>query len=481
MIQLSRNYSLPEKAEEEISIKVAGVGGAGSNVLDRIVLDGMDKADLIAINTDAQSLASSVAAHKVQLGRTVTRGLGAGGDPDLGYNAAYESADEIRQALTDARMIFVCTGLGGGTGSGAAPAVAQVARELGSLVVVFATLPFAFEGKRRLAQAQEALAKLRQNADAVICFENDRMGDLVAPKAGIHQAFAVADVMISQSVRSIVSLLQRPGLIRIGFDDLLSALRSPSGRCLFGFGESDSDNRAHDALTQALKNPLMDRGRMLADASHVLVQVAGGPAMTLSEVEILMQELGRHINDHTQILFGTSVDGRMGNRLSVTLISSLASEDEVALPSASPVSAMKPEPLPVPKNEPAAPPAPPIWEQPEEPVAEVAAEPPVFADELLQEEEPAVEIAPEPPSISFMPEEPAIDEGRLQPRVTLQKKKPAPFREPRPVDEKKRHAKQEVLQFEPVTRGRFEKSEPTIVEGQDLDIPTFLRKNVRVK
>ena len=248
MIQLNRNYNLPEKAEEEIPIKVVGVGDAGSNVLDRIMLDGLNKADLIAINTDVQSLASSVAAHKVQLGRTVTRGLGAGGDPEVGYNSAYESADEIRQALADARMIFICTGLGGGTGSGAAPAVAQVAREAGSLIVVFATLPFAFEGKRRLAQAREALAKLRENADAVICFENDRMGDMVAPKAGIHQAFAVADVTISQSVRSIVNLIQRPGLIRIGFDDLLSALRSPSGRCLFGFGESDSDNqigRAH--------------------------------------------------------------------------------------------------------------------------------------------------------------------------------------------------------------------------------------------
>src|SRR5213082_3786229 len=329
MIQLSRNYSLPEKTEEEIPIKVVGVGDAGSNVLDRIVLDGLDRADLIAINTDVQSLASSVAAHKVQLGRTVTRGLGAGGDPEIGYNAAYESADEIRQALENARMIFVCTGLGGGTGSGAAPAVAQVAREGGSLVVAFATLPFAFEGKRRLAQAQEALAKLRENCDAVICFENDRMGDMVAPKAGIHQAFAIADVTISQSVRSIVNLIQRPGLIRIGFDDLLAALRTHNGRCLFGFGEADSDNRAHDALTQALKNPLMDRGRMLADATHVLVQVAGGPGMTLSEVEILMQELGRHVSEQTQIIFGTAVDSRMGNRLSVTIISSLAAEEDL--------------------------------------------------------------------------------------------------------------------------------------------------------
>ncbi len=500
MIQLNRNYNLPEKADEEIRIKVVGVGGAGSNVLDRIVLDGLDKADLIAINTDAQSLASSVAASKVQLGRTVTRGLGAGGDPEVGYNAAYESADEIRQALSDARMIFICTGLGGGTGSGAAPAVAQVARENGSLVLGFATLPFAFEGKRRLAQAQEALAKLRENCDAVICFENDRMGDMVAPKAGIHQAFAVADVTISQSVRSIVSLIQRPGLIRIGFDDLLAALRSPSGRCVFGFGESDSDNRAHDALTQALKNPLMDRGRMLADASHVLVQVSGGPGMTLTEVEILMQELGKHIHDDTQIIFGTAVDSRMGNRLSVTLISSLAGDEEIVLAPAKPAKARKPAlPPPIAEPEPVAPPEaivtpepaaslePLTWEESEEiPPAAVAPEPPLtaepdsFTPELIQSDEMGHSELAETAPVSSLPEEPEIEEPS-QPRLILPRKKPPMFKEPRPVVEKKPSAKQEVMQFEPVTRGRFEKSEPTIVEGQDLDVPTFLRKNVRVK
>src|SRR5256714_1214014 len=159
----------------------------------------------------------------------------------------------------------------GSTGSGAAPIVAQLAREAGSLVIAFATLPFSFEGKRRDAQAQDALARLNEIANAVICFENDRMGDMVAPKAGIHQAFGVADMTISQSVRSIVNLIQRPGLIRIGFDDLFAALRSQNGRCLFGFGESDTDNRAHDALTQALKNPLMDKGRMLSEAAYVVV------------------------------------------------------------------------------------------------------------------------------------------------------------------------------------------------------------------
>ena len=479
MIQLNRNYNFPNKTDEAIPIKVIGVGGAGTNILDRIVLDGLNKADLIAINTDVQSLASSVAEQKVQLGRAITRGLGTGGDPDLGYDAACESADDIRQALRDARMIFVCTGLGGGTGSGAAPAVAQVARELDSLVMVFATLPFAFEGKRRMNQAQEALGRLREHADALICFENDRMGDMVAPKAGIHQAFAVADVTISQCVRSIVGLIQRPGLIRIGFDDLLSVLRGPGGRCLFGYGESDSDNRAHDALKQALKSPLMDRGRNLSDATHILVHVAGGPAMTLSEVEIVMQDLGRHIHDHTQILFGTSVDGRMGNRLSITLISSVAANEEVA--------STKPEPRANPeavmKSKRATIPDPPI-EQREEPVAEVATEQSAPADELIIEEakEAVIDFMPETPAIPPLPEEPVIQEEAPPKRhLVLPKKKPSQVKEPKPIEEKKVHAKQEVLQFEPVTRGRFEKSEPTIVEGQDLDIPTFLRKNVRVK
>jgi len=485
MIQLNRNYNLPEKADEDIPIKVVGVGGAGCNVLDRIVLDGLDKADLIAINTDVQALASSVAAAKVQLGRTVTRGLGAGGDPEVGYNAAYESADELRETLREARLIFVCTGLGGGTGSGAAPAVAQVARENGSLVLGFATLPFAFEGKRRLAQAHEGLARLRENCDAVICFENDRMGDMVAPKAGIHQAFAVADVTISQSVRTIVSLIQRPGLIRIGFDDLLAALRSPSGRCLFGFGESDSDNRAHDALAQALKNPLMDRGRMLAEASHVLVQVSGGPGMTLTEVEILMQDLGKHIRDDTQIIFGTAVDSRMGNRLSVTLISSLAG-DEVAPVKIKPAKAVKPAPPP-PAPEPVILPEPPVFEQEEEALPAIepeplVVEPPAFTPELI-EADLATPTATEPVEsepVAEFAEEPAL-EPPPETRVMLPRKKPAIFKESTPVVEKKPQARQEMMQFEPVTRGRFEKSEPTIVEGQDLDVPTFLRKNVRVK
>ena len=499
MIQLSRNYSLPEREEDIIPIKVIGVGGAGSNVLDRVVLDGLDKADLIAANTDVQSLASSVAANKVQLGRSVTRGLGTGGDPELGFEAANEATDEIRHSLGEARLIFLCAGLGGGTGSGAAPVIGELARETGAMLISLATMPFSFEGKRRKAQAEEALARLQQISNAVICFENDRLGDIVAPKAGIHQAFAAADMTISQSVRSIMSLIQRPGLIRIGFDDLLAALKNPNGRCLFGYGESDSDNRAHDALTQALKNPLMDRGRMLSDAANVLVQVAGGPGVTLSEVEALMQDLNRHIGEQTQILFGTAVDGRMGNRLAVTIISSLAAEGEVVQkplferPIAAPAPAPPPpvletkweaEPEPV-REEPneqfveqefPPEPVPPVLERPLQTIEAIMPQPDLVAEPTVEQEpEPAEAFAPAPP-----PPPEIIEPEPTQPRVILPKKKPAIVKEAKPV-EKIVHVKQEVMQFESVTRGRFEKSEPTIVEGQDLDVPTFLRKNVRVK
>lgn len=488
MIQLSKNYTLPEQQDDMLAIKIVGIGGAGLNALDRIVLDGLDRADLLAANTDVQALTSSVVAQKVQLGRNVTRGLGTGGDPELGYEAAMEAADELRQSLQEARMVFLCAGLGGGTGSGAAPVIAELVRETGALVVSFATLPFGFEGKRRNAQALAALDRLQAVSNAVVCFENDKMGDMVAPKAGVHQAFAAADVMISQSVRAIVGLLQRPGLIRIGFDDLLAALRSTDGRCLFGFGESDSDNRAHDALTQALKSPLMDRGRLLEDARNLLVQVAGGPGMTLSEVEILMQELNRHIGDETQILFGTAVDGRLGNRLAVTLISSLPAEgsgavlpaDEERISPPAPPPVWEPAPVALESDavaEPEATLSPPPEERPLQTIEATLAQ-----EDLLAETSEPAPVPETEPAANFEPAPPMLEPDPAPPRVILPNKKPAPVaREPKVRVEKVVQAKQEVLQFESVTRGRFEKSEPTIVEGQDLDVPTFLRKNVRVK
>lgn len=521
MIAINRNSAMQSRNNDSVGIKIVGIGGAGSNALDRMVLDGLEQASLVAINTDVQSLASSVAAEKIQLGRTTTRGLGSGGDPELGYAAAEEEADQIRKTFQDVGMTFLCAGLGGGTGSGSAPLIASLAKEQGALVIAFVTLPFSFEGKRRRQQADEALSALQTSADVVICFENDRMGDAVSPKAGIHQAFANADQTISQSVKAISNLFSRPGLIRIGFDDLAAALRNSNARCLFGYGESDGDNRIHDALARALKNPLMDRGRMLADAQNVLVNIAGGPGLTLNEVQILMDELGKHINDCAQILFGTAVDPKFGNKVSVTIISSIGDSQPAQPVREFRVSASKPEvTVSVPER---------IQEEPElqEPEAAVEASQETFSPEPQSEpvldqtgefvsdqafEEEALqpvaaveeiaaageeaaqepEIRGEEPHQASLPDmqedEPkAVEPVKPEP-VTRTRKfafpVPAkPILQPPPVVTKKSSSepRQETLQFEPVTRGRFEKSEPTIVDGQDLDVPTFLRRNVKVK
>ncbi len=445
MIELSRNH--PISAPAPRTIKILGLGGAGSNAIDRIQLDGHEGAGLVALNTDMQSLAGCVAPEKVQLGMSTTRGLGAGGDPEIGYHAAEEGADAIRGSVADAAIVFVCVGLGGGTGSGAAPLVAALAREEGALVVVFATLPFTFEGRRRMAQAEEALAGLYQTADLVICFENDKMADAVSPRASVQEAFAAADLMISQSVRAVVALVQRRGLIHVGFDELSTALRNENPRCVFGFGEADGDNRAHLALERALKSPLMDRGRMLGDAANVLINVSGGPNLTLNEVQILMDEFNRHVSDDTRILFGMSVDPKLGTRLHVTIVSSITAAP--ALTPAPPIAAPRTKPLP-------------------EPVASII-------EDQLPELPAAADPEPEDVEAERPVMAPAASPGRLTP---MSARRPPPL--PNAADAR-REARQEQMQFEPVTRGRFEKSEPTIVDGQDLDVPTFLRRNGRSK
>ena len=450
MIELPRNHS-SQPATEPV-IKILGIGGAGANALDRLMLDGVPGADLVAVNTEAQSLLASVAGDKVQIGRATTRGLGTGGDPELGYIAAEESADELRSVLEGASMVFLLVGLGGGTGSGAAPLIANYARENHALVIVFATLPFQFEGKRRLAQAEEALAALQQQADVVICFENDRLGDAVSPRAGIQEAFGAADQMLSQSVRAIASLVKQRGLVHIGFDELATTLRAQNARCIFGFGEADGDNRAHEALGQALKSPLMDRGRLLDETANVLVNVVGGPGMTLNEVQILMEELGRHIGDTTRILFGCGTDAQLGGKMRVTILSALGGEAPARV-AARPTPAARTAPQRPSELDPEAPTPAPI-------LAFVDPEDDMDRAQVAAKARP--EAAPLAASATATP--------------TQQARKAAAE-----AEKAAREAKQEQMLFEPVTRGRFEKSEPTIVNGEDLDVPTFLRRNLRVK
>jgi cell division protein FtsZ len=499
MVQLNRSYDRNENPGEPITIKVVGVGGAGSNILDRVMLDGIESADLAAINTDVQSLTASVAAHKIQLGRTLTRGLGSGGDPELGLAAAEEATEEIRSVLRSGAIVFICVGLGGGTGSGAAPIVAQVAKEENALVLVFAALPFGFEGRRRCAQAEESLARLRAYADAVICFENDRMAEITLPRMGIHEAFAAADLTISQSIRSVAHLLQSPGLLHIGFDDVRKVLKGGDARGLFGFGEAEGENRAHDALGRALKNPLMNRGDLLEKAHHALVHIQGGTSVTLGEVQIIMEELNRHINDRTQLFMGIGIDARMGNRLSVSILSSLG--DGSGKPIAVPKRTYEEELIVESASKPALKPARANVSLPEESLRPVSRETerPRPIEELSgthsnehsvaregMDHKSASKIVPTA-AVANPAQQPRSAPGPEPSRAAIQQ--PARPGSMKPdlkaagdqTSQKKAEAKQETLQFEPVSRGRFDKSEPTIIDGQDLDVPTFLRKNVKVR
>ncbi len=439
-------------------IKVLGIGGAGGNALDRLVIDGIEGAAVIALNTDVQSLNGCVAPQKIHLGKSVTRGLGAGGDPEIGYEAAEEAAAEIKSAIDGADMIFLCVGLGGGTGSGAAPLIAHMARGAGAMVVAFATMPFTFEGKRRRKQAAESLAQLEEQADLVICFENDRLGETASHTAGVQEAFVAADQVLSHSISAIAAIIRRGGIIPTGLDELASALRRAHPRCLFGYGESESANRAHEALTRALKSPLMDKGRMLADCQSVVIHIAGGPDLTVQEITTLMEEFNRHIGEDTRIDFGVGTDAKLGRRLCVTIISSTGAPAPAAAAA------------PVEREGGARPPGALRGGEGRNvrgaPVPPASAAPAPVAHEA-DDFDPDEDIEPEP----FAP-------AKAAPAPAAQTYRKAPVEKTAAA---KKEEKAEQLTLEPANRGRFEKSEPTIVDGQDLDVPTFLRKNLKVK
>ncbi len=368
-------------------ICIVGVGGAGSNVVDRITLDRIVDSTLVCMHTDVRVLGHSMAPLKVQLGAELMKGIGAGGDPDLGREAGLFSRDQIRQSVDGHDIVFISAGLGGGTGSGAAPVIAEIAKGTGALVIVVATMPFSFEGRRRLGQAEESLELLQKRADALVLFENNRMGELILPKDGIQKAFSQADQLIAQSLRAVATITTTPGLVKLGLDDLTSALSTANGRCLFGFGEARGQNRGTEALKKALKSPLIDQGRLLHQTKTLLVHVAGGESLTLVEVEGIMKQLGRHVPDHTHILFGLGVDTKLDDAIAITLISSLGLTQLNAHAAAAPPSEMlqpradmrpsapAPRPAPAPILAPAPAPAPVAYVPPPAPVAAPAPAP----------------------------------------------------------------------------------------------------------
>jgi cell division protein FtsZ len=298
-------------------IKVVGVGGGGSNAVNRMVDAGLKGVEFIAVNTDAQALLMTDADIKVQLGGKVTRGLGAGANPDVGREAAIESRDELKEALKGADMVFVTAGEGGGTGTGAAPVIAELARELGALTVGIVTRPFQFEGRRRSDQAGRGIEELSGKVDTLVVIPNDRLLGMVERRTSIVDAFRLADDVLRQGVQGITDLITVPGLINLDFADVRTVMRE-SGTALMGIGMAAGENRAAEAARQAISSPLLESS--VEGATGILLNITGGSELGLFEVNEAAEIVQSAADQNANIIFGAVIDESVGDHIRVTVI-----------------------------------------------------------------------------------------------------------------------------------------------------------------
>ncbi|HOB38295.1 MAG TPA: cell division protein FtsZ [Methanomassiliicoccaceae archaeon] len=300
------------------NVKIIGCGGGGCNTIDRIMQEGIAGADIYAANTDAQHLLAVRAPHKILLGRRSTRGLGAGALPQVGEEAAKEAEDEVRKAMAEAHIVFVTAGMGGGTGTGAAPYVAKIAKDMGALTVAVTTLPFRGEGNLRRENAEWGLERLRNAADTVIVIPNDKLLE-ICPRLALNAAFKVADEVLVRAIKGITELITKPGLVNLDFNDLKTIMKG-AGVAMIGLGESsgDSDDRAVDAINDALNSPLLDVD--ISGATGVLVNVVGGGDMTISEAEKVADIIRSKVSSDARIIWGAAVDPTLENRIRVMVV-----------------------------------------------------------------------------------------------------------------------------------------------------------------
>src|SRR5881227_893947 len=298
-------------------IKVVGVGGGGTNAVNRMVDAGVANVDFIAVNTDAQALLMADADAKIQIGSDATRGLGAGADPAVGFAAAQESRDELKEALKGADMIFVTAGEGGGTGTGAAPIVAELGRELDALTVGVVTRPFAFEGRKRSDQAERGIENLRDRVDTLIVIENDRLLQVVEKRTSIVEAFRMADDILRQGVQGITDLITIPGLVNLDFADVRTIMRD-AGSALMGIGTASGENRAAEAARSAVSSPLLEQS--LEGATGILLNVTGGSDLGLFEVNEAAEVVTAAADANANVIFGAVIDDAVGGDVQVTVI-----------------------------------------------------------------------------------------------------------------------------------------------------------------
>jgi cell division protein FtsZ len=308
---------LRSDSENFALVRVIGVGGGGSNAVNRMIRAEMMGVEFIALNTDAQALLQSDAPHKLRIGDKLTRGLGAGGDAAIGERAAEEDTDKIAQALEGSDMVFITSGLGGGTGSGAAPVVAEIAKEQGALTIAVVTKPFGFEGAKRKLTAERSAEALKAKVDTLITIPNDRLRDVVQKNTSILDAFRVVDDVLRQGVQGISDIITVPGLINLDFADV-RAIMKDAGSALMGIGRASGENRAVEAARQAIASPLLEVD--IAGAQGILFNVSGSSNMSLFEVTEAAEEIRSAADPEANIIFGTSFNERLGEEVAITVI-----------------------------------------------------------------------------------------------------------------------------------------------------------------
>ena len=299
------------------TIKVIGVGGAGNNAVNRMVESGIRGVEFIAVNTDRQALLLSKAATKIQIGEKITRGLGAGANPDIGAQAAEESKTEIQEALRGADMVFVTAGMGGGTGTGAAPIVAACAKEMGILTIGVVTKPFTFEGKKRLSQADRGVESLKGKVDTLVVIPNDKLLQIIDRKTSIVEAFKMADDVLRQGVQGISDLIAVPGLVNLDFADVKTIMLN-TGIAHMGIGRASGENRAEDAPKQAVQNPLLESS--IEGARGVIINITGGANLGLHEVNTAAELVQRSVDPEANIIFGAVIDESLDEDIVITVI-----------------------------------------------------------------------------------------------------------------------------------------------------------------
>jgi len=416
--------------DRTIAIKVVGVGGAGSNAVDRLKMENLERLQMAVINTDNQALSSSPVQDKVLIGTSVTRGLGAGGDPELGREAAEADREKIAAVVKGCDLVFLVAGMGGGTGSGSMPIVAEIASEAGALVIAFVTMPFSFEGGRRVKQAEEGLAALRRCCDAVIPLPNDVLLQEAEEGETALDSFARADEWIGRGVRSIWSMLFRTGLINLDFATLRQAFYQRGGKTLFGLGAGAGENAVAEAIENLKMCPLLHTPEFSRKADRLLVNIVGGTDLTLPRVNEIMTAVTDKFGRDSHVIMGAVIDESMQQRVEICVLGTTDIVGRGVVPR---------RPQNPTRARASAPPA----------------TPPTAEDVRTKSSAPA---APGEPKGSSVPME--------LPLVAAVPGKPV--------------AQDEFTFGELESRGFFDKTDRNLFEGQDLDVPTYLRKGIRV-